>query len=81
MTGNELKEIVLSELKKVAPESDPGEVDPNENIREALDIDSFSFLKLLVGIGERTRVEIPEVDYGKVSTLAGMLEYLATRLP
>lgn len=81
MTENELKESIFMELKKVAPESDPAGVDVNENIREALDIDSFSFLKVLVGIGDRTGVEIPEADYGKVSTVAAMMGYLAARLP
>ncbi len=80
MTENELKESIFMELKKVAPESDPAGVDLNENIREALDIDSFSFLKVLVGIGDRTGVEIPEADYGKVSTVAAMMGYLAARL-
>ena len=80
MTENELKECIFMELKKVAPESDPAGVDLNENIREALDIDSFSFLKVLVGIGDRTGVEIPEADYGKVSTVAAMMGYLAARL-
>lgn len=81
MTEHELKEIIIAELKKVAPECDPAAVDPNENFREALDIDSYSFLQLLVGLSERTSFEIPEADYGKISTLAGMIAYLATHLP
>lgn len=80
MTENELQEIIFMELKKVAPECDPAAVGPDENIREAFDIDSFSFLKLLVGLGERTGVEIPEADYAKVSTMAEMRGYLSARL-
>lgn len=81
MTEHELKELIFTELQKVAPESAPGTVDPNENFREVLDIDSYSFLQLLVGLSERTGVEIPESDYARISTLAGMIEYLAAHLP
>lgn len=80
MTEQELIAIIMAELKKVAPETDPATLAPEENLREALDIDSFSFLRVLVGIGEQTGIEIPEADYGKVGTMAAMTGYLAARL-
>lgn len=80
MTEQELIAIIVAELKKVAPETDPAALAPEENLREALDIDSFSFLRVLVGIGEQTGIEIPEADYGKVGTMATMTGYLAVRL-
>lgn len=80
MTEQELKNIVFMELKKVAPECDPAEVNPDENIREALDIDSYSFLQLLVGLSDSTGVDIAEADYQKVFTLGGMLRYLSARI-
>ena len=80
MTEQELIAIIVAELKKVAPETDPAALAPEENLREALDIDSFSFLRVLVGIGEQTGIEIPESDYGKVGTMAAMTSYLAARL-
>lgn len=79
MTEQELTAIIFAELKKVAPETDPAALAPDENIREALDIDSFSFLRVLVGIGEQTGIEIPEADYGKVGTMAAMVGYLTAR--
>jgi acyl carrier protein len=79
MTEQELIAIIVAELKKVAPETDPAALAPEENLREALDIDSFSFLRVLVGIGEQTGIEIPEADYGKVGTMAAMTGYLAAR--
>lgn len=80
MNDIELKDIVFMELKKVAPECDPADVDPDDNIREALDIDSYSFLKMLVGLCDRTGIDIPEADYEKVFTLGGMLRYLSRLL-
>lgn len=80
MTDWELQKIIFAELQKIAPESDPAGLEPNESIREALDIDSYSFLKVLVGLNERTGIEIPESDYGQLGTLAGMLNYLRAHL-
>ena len=80
MTDWELQKIIYAELQKIAPESDPAGLEPNESIREALDIDSYSFLKVLVGLNERTGIEIPESDYGQLGTLAGMLNYLRAHL-
>jgi acyl carrier protein len=81
MNNDKLREIIYRILKKIAPECDPTELLPDDNIRETLDIDSFGFLQLLIGIGEETGVEIPEIDYDQVFTLAGMLGYLSRRLP
>ena len=80
MTDWELQKIIFAELQKIAPESDPAGLEPNESIREALDIDSYSFLKVLVGLNERTGIEIPESDYGQLGTLAGMVNYLRAHL-
>ncbi len=80
MTNDTLQTIIITALKKVAPESLPEDLDPEENFREALDIDSYTFLQILVNIGRQTGVEIPEIDYGKVSSMAGMHDYLASRL-
>lgn len=77
MTEQELHDIIAAELRKVAPECSIDDLDPDENIREAMDIDSYSFLSLLVGLAEKTGIEIPEADYGKVSTLAAMKQYLS----
>ena len=66
-------------LKKIAPEADPAALAPNENVREALDIDSFDFLNFLIGLNEELGVDIPEADYGKLVTLADMRRYIAAR--
>jgi len=81
MTEQELRSIIYAELRKVAPECDPAALTPDENIREAFDIDSYSFLRVLVGLNKQTGVDIPESDYGKLSTLATMTHYLMAHLP
>jgi len=79
MTETEIKAAILDGLARIAPESDPAELSSDENVRRALDIDSYDFLNFLIGLHEKLGVEIPEADYGKLNTLAEMTTYLASR--
>jgi len=76
MNPDELRTKILELLHRAAPEADLNQIDPDENIREALDIDSFDFLKLVVALHDAFGVEIPESDYRRITTLKGMMEYL-----
>jgi acyl carrier protein len=60
-------------LKKIAPETEPSELKPDENIRETLNIDSFDALQFIVALDEKLGIEIPEQDYGKTSTMKSLL--------
>jgi acyl carrier protein len=81
MNEHEVRGRIIDILHQIAPEANMGSLDPNENLREALDIDSFDFLKVLVALSERFSVDIPEADYRRVSTLNGMIDYLNTHMP
>lgn len=74
-----IKEAIRNGLKKIAPEVNPADIAPGENLREALDIDSFDFLHLLIGLHEALGVEIPEADYGKLTTMEALVSYLSQR--
>jgi acyl carrier protein len=76
MTEAEIRNQICEILHRIAPEADLDRLDPNENIREALDIDSFDFLNVLVAVSEKLRVNVPEADYRHVLTLKGMMEYV-----
>jgi acyl carrier protein len=77
MTEQELRNQILEIIHRVAPEADLAALDPAQNLREALDVDSFDFLNIVIAINDKFQVNIPESDYRQVSTLAGMLEYLS----
>ena len=81
MTENEVRERIFEILHRIAPEADLNRLDPNENIREALDIDSFDFLNVLVAVNEKFGVNIPESDYRQVATLTGIVAYLNKHTP
>jgi len=79
MTQAEIQRAVFDALRKIAPEADPQKLRPNENLREALDIDSFDFLNFLIGLHEKLGVEIPEADYGRLTTLSDLVNYLSAK--
>ena len=81
MTEADIKHAIFTGLRKVAPESDPAALRPDQGIRETLDIDSFDFLSFLIGLHEQLGVNIPEADYGKLTTLDAMVNYLRGKLP
>jgi len=80
MTDAAIKEALFKLLRRIAPEANLEELAPDANLREALDIDSFDFLNFLIAVHENLKIEIPESDYDQVTTLAGMIQYLAPRL-
>ncbi len=76
MSREELSEKVLGILADLAPEADLDDVEPDEGLREALDLDSMDFLNFLIGIDAELGVDIPESDYPKLATLDSIYDYL-----
>lgn len=79
MTEVEIKSAIFAGLRQIAPESDPSSLRPDQKIRETLEIDSFDFLSFLIALHEKLGIEIPEADYGKLTTLDEMVGYLAAK--
>ena len=77
MNKTELMDVILKVLVDVVPGVDVEGLDPDDNVRDALDIDSFDHLNFLVGLHERLGVDIPEKDYGKLNTVNEIIQYLA----
>ena len=77
MSEQQWREVVIRALTEVAPDIDPRAIDPGADLAEQLDIDSMDFLNVIVAIHDQTGIEIPERDYGKLSTLDDAVAYLA----
>ncbi|MCC6554297.1 MAG: acyl carrier protein [Polyangiaceae bacterium] len=67
-------------LAGVAPEADLDALPPDASLRDELDLDSMDFLSFVIGLHKVLGVEIPEADYGKLSTLGGCVAYLEARV-
>jgi acyl carrier protein len=79
MTEAEIRQAIADSLRAIAPEANLQCVPPDANLRETLDIDSFDFLNFLIALNARLGVEIPEADYGKLTTLSDLLRYLQAK--
>lgn len=77
--NQDMKAVILEELQKIAPEIEPADIVPDEDLREAVDIDSMDFLNLVTALHERLGVDIPESDYPQLATLSDAADYLSRR--
>ncbi|HKJ45586.1 MAG TPA: phosphopantetheine-binding protein [Balneolales bacterium] len=80
MSDDIARRAIIKVLGNIAPEAEVDKIEPNENLREALDLDSVDFLNFLVGLHDELGVEIPESDYGRLNTLSDIINYLTTKV-
>ena len=75
-TREQVRAAVLEALAAIAPEVDAATIDPTARLRDQFELDSMDFLNFLIAVSREVGVEIPEADYGRITTLEGMVEYL-----
>ena len=73
----DLDAMVRQILQDIAPDVDIDSLRRDDDMRDALDIDSVDFLHFVAALHERTGVDIPERDYPMVSTIGRCVDYLA----
>jgi acyl carrier protein len=81
MNQAEAKALIIDVLSGIAPEADFNALPGKAQMRDELDLDSMDFLNFITGLHERTKIDIPEADYPKLSTLDGGADYLCRRVP
>jgi len=79
VSNDNLRQILLEEIGKIAPEVESTAVDPNADLREAFDLDSMDFLNLVSAIHKRLGIDVPEADYARLSSLNAAIAYLEQR--
>jgi acyl carrier protein len=80
MSDIDIRKVLEEELNNIAPEANIASVPADTDLREAIDIDSMDFLNFITAIHHRLGLDIPEVDYPKLITLAGATAYIDARL-
>jgi acyl carrier protein len=81
VTDTEIRDSVFRALHRVAPEVDPSTVGADLDLREEAGLDSFDYLHFIIDLSETLGVELLEADYPRLSTVNGIVKYLAARLP
>ena len=76
MDETEIRQTIFQLLKKIAPDTEPEKLKPDDDIRHTLEIDSFDALQFVVALDEQFGIETPEADYGKIATLQQLITYI-----
>lgn len=71
---------ILAILKDVAPDADIDRLDPKHSFRDQFELDSVDYLNFVLAIEAAFAIRIPDVDYPRLSTLAGCAAYLERAL-
>ena len=80
MKEDEIKNVALQVLRKIAPEADLGNLNPDISFADQFDFDSLNCLSFAVGLEKELRVHIPESEYPKLGTLSGAVAYLMVKV-
>ncbi|MDY7511183.1 acyl carrier protein [Ralstonia wenshanensis] len=77
MNEGDIRAIVISALRAIAPEIDAATLRADRPLRRQVDLDSMDWLNFLLGLHDKLKVEIPESDYARLVTLDDVVAYIA----
>jgi len=80
MNKAEIEKTVRETLAEVAPEVDADSIDPDQSFRDQFDFDSMNYLALMMGLDKKLGIHISEIDYPRLSSLSGCVQYLEGKL-
>ena len=80
MTGEEIRQVVLDILERIAPDEDLSGLDDAIAFREQMELDSMDFLDIVMELRKAYRIQIPEDEYEHLTTMATTVAYLEPRL-
>jgi acyl carrier protein len=76
----ELEQIVRGAVADIAPDVDAESVDADADFHDDLGLDSMDALNLAIALNEATGVDIPEVDYPRITSIATCVAYVRGRI-
>jgi acyl carrier protein len=76
MTRSDIKELILEIIEDIDDEAEFDDLDPDQPLRDQLDLDSMDFLDIVMELRKRHKLQIPEDDYPQLATLNSCTNYL-----
>jgi acyl carrier protein len=73
----ELETSVRRAVAEIAPDTDALTIDADADFHDDLGLDSMDFLNLAIALHEATGIDVPEVDYPRITSIAACVSYLA----
>lgn len=80
MTRNDIKDLILEIIEDIDDEAEFDDLDPDQPLRDQLDLDSMDFLDIVMELRKRYKLQIPEEDYPQLATLNSCTNYLEPML-
>lgn len=78
MQDEQTRKTVLAAIAAIAPDADLGRLRADQPLRRQIDLDSMDWLNVVAELNARLSLDIPESDYGRLTTLDAILDYAAT---
>ena len=76
MTRDEVRQVIISILKDIAPDEDVNSIEDDVVLREQIDLDSMDFLDIVMELRKRFNIEVPESDYQELASMASCIQSL-----
>ena len=76
MTNEQARDLIFDVLGDIAPEVDRTSVDDSLDLTEQLDLDSMDYLTWMIGISEKTGLDIQQREVSNFMTVDGAVSYL-----
>jgi acetyltransferase len=79
MNTEEIRNAVLAAIRSIAPETNVQRIRPDLPLRGQVDLDSMDWLNVIASLHEQLSIDIPEADYGQLSSLNSIVGFIASR--
>ena len=76
MTREDIKALILEIIEDIDGEADFANLQPDQPLRDQLDLDSMDFLDIVMELRKRHQLQIPEADYPHLASLNSCVDYL-----
>jgi acyl carrier protein len=76
MSDAEIIDRLRTILGDIAPDLDLAAVAPDADLRNDIGLDSMDFLNFVIAAHKHLGVNVPEADYGKVTSLSKFARYI-----
>jgi acyl carrier protein len=78
MDKETIKQIILEVMTRIVPELEPTTLDARVSFRDQFEIDSIDYLNFVMSLEKQLGIKIPEIDYPRLSSLEGCVNYLVS---
>lgn len=80
MTRDEIRDVILEIIEEIDEEAEFDTLNPDDPLRDQLDLDSMDFLDIVMELRKRYKLQIPEEEYPELATLTSCVNYLEPKL-